>query len=121
MTERWVQSTKRGSFRLPDGSWGVYMIGLYDSRDIMSDCVKPIWERSGEYQIEIMKPNTHDNSEWEFKVVTNKEWGNKIAYNIQQGRFKNIYELEEALRTLGKSKGKYISLCGRQTVRIGLN
>lgn len=120
MTEKWIPTRSHSQAHLQDGSWINYMVGVYDGRDIMSDCVKPSWERSGEFLIEVIPAGKRHNSDWDFQVRASKEWGNRIAYNIQQGRFKTMLELTEALRKLGKSQGTYVKICGHESVVIGL-
>lgn len=98
-TEKFVSIYQQD--HLPDGSWVNYQVGVYDARDIMSDCVKPDWTRSGEYIIQIMKPGTRYSSRHCFEVITNdKNWGNRIAYNIRHGKFSCLEELLQALRGL---------------------
>lgn len=119
-TEKWTPARNCDHSFLEDGSWIRYEVGLYDERGIMSDCVKPRWSRSGEFQIKIIPPEKDRSTDWEFLVTANKEWGNIIAYNIQQGQFKTIKELEAALRKLGKKFGTYNKICGKESIRVGL-
>ena len=117
-TEKWSPAyNKKGNnqHRLQDGSWVNYMKGLYDDRDLMSDCVRPSWSCSGEYRIEIMPATARHNSDAVFVVITNKEWGNKIAYNINADMFKCLEDLIEALRKLG---GVFRSGNGREYMEL---
>lgn len=98
-TERWIYTNKQDS--LADGSWVSYMVGVYDCRDMMSDSVKPIWEKSGECMIRIMAPNVRYDCDSCFVVITrNRYWANRISSNIKNGRFSNLTDLVEALRGL---------------------
>ena len=121
MTEKWIPTRNHSQAHLQDGSWVNYMVGVYDGRDIMSDCVKPSWERSGEFLIEVIPDGKRSNSDWDFQVRTNKEWGNRIAYTIQQGKFRTAAELKDALRKLGKKYNTYVSISGKESVRLGLS
>ena len=98
-TDRWIYTNKQDS--LTDGSWVSYMVGVYDGRDMMSDSVKPVWERSGEYMIRIMAPSVRYDCDSCFVVITrNRYWANRISSNIKHGRFSNLDELLGALRGL---------------------
>lgn len=114
-TERWVNTHQQD--HLKDGSWVNYVVGQYDARDIMSDCVKPDWTRSGEVAIEIIPAGKNHSSDWDFKFTTDKDTGNRIAYSIRQGKFSTCEELKTALRQLGKSmKALYTNICGHESM-----
>ena len=56
MTEKWVSAYTKNKnhndqYSFKDGSWAYFMRGVYDGRDIMSDCVRPSWESSGELSL----------------------------------------------------------------------
>lgn len=115
-TERWIPTYKEDY--LKDGTWVNYMIGVYDGHDIMSDCVKPSWERSGEYMIEIIEPGKRHNCDACFVIHSqNKDWANRIASNIKHGRFSTLEELLQALRKLSYL-GKLTSGNGRENLFI---
>lgn len=98
-TENWFPVYKQD--HLEDGTWVNYMVGVYDSRDTMSDCLKPSWTRSGEYSIQVIKAGNHYSCDYCFEVITNdKSWGNRIAANIKRGKFSCLNELLQALRKL---------------------
>ena len=120
ITEKWIPTRSYSQDHLQDGSWVNYMVGVYDGRGIMSDCVKPSWKRSGEFRIEIIPAGKNHSSDYDFLVTANKEWGNRIAYTIQQDKFKALLELKEALRKLGRTQGTYVKVCGIESIRIGL-
>lgn len=129
MTEKWVSAyTKNGKHsdqhQFKDGSWVYFMRGVYDGRDIMSDCVRPSWESSGEYMICLVPAGKRHGSDHDFVVYTDKEWANRIVYNLQQGRFQTIEELKKALRAEGKKQGTYektYGICKERVVLKGVN
>lgn len=126
-TEKWVQVYfKQGSktlseMKMGDGGWVLYYRGVYDSRDIMSDCVRPSWDSSGEYEIKIMAPGNDDSYFADMVVTCNKEYGNKIAYNINNKRFYNTYKLMREIKKLAKAEGgEYFEQGGRKYVKLGV-
>lgn len=122
-TEKWIAAfNKKGTNQhiLPDESWVNYMKGVYDSRDIMSDVARPVWENSGEYIIEIIPADKNHNSDKVFTVYANKEWGNRIAASIQSDVFATMSELITALRELGQEYGVYKCPCSKEYIEIGL-
>lgn len=114
-TERWVNTYQQD--HLKDGSWVNYVVGQYDARDIMSDCVRPDWTRSGEVAIELIPAGKTFSTDWDFKFVTDKDTGNLIAYNIRQNKFSSLEELKTALRQLGKKmKASHTKICGHESI-----
>lgn len=124
-TEKWIPTySKNGSstqYEFTDGSWVCFMKGIYDDRDIMSDCVKPSWSSSGEFLVELIPSGYRHNSDADFKAYVNKDWANTIFYNLTHGRFNTMRDLKEALRLEGKKVDKYIRICGHESVRLGLS
>lgn len=77
MTEKWVLAYTKNKnhsdqYHFEDGGWVCYMRGIYDSRDIMSDCVRPSWESSGEYMICLIPAGKRSNSDNDFIAYTDK-------------------------------------------------
>ncbi len=124
-TERWISAYTKNKnhsdqYLFQDGSWTYFMRGVYDGRDIMSDCVKPSWESSGEYMICLVPANRRHSSDHDFAVYTDKNWANRIVYNLQQGRFHTAEELKKALRAEGEKQGTYKKTYGicKETVTL---
>lgn len=105
MTERWVGTYIQ--YKFEDGSWVNFMRGTYDDRDIMSDCVRPQWNGSGEYLVELIPKEYHNNSDADFVAKVNKEWANKIYYNLTHKVFKTMKDFKAALRSEGHKAGTY--------------
>lgn len=112
MTEKWVRAYTKNKnhsdqYRFEDGSWVYFMRGVYDGRDIMSDCVRPSWESSGEYMICLVPAGEWNGTNHDFVAYTDKYWANRIVYTIQQGKFHTVEELKQALRKAGEEQGTY--------------
>ena len=112
MTEKWVPAYTKNKnhsdqYKFKDSSWAYFLKGIYDGRDIMSDCIRPSWESSGEYMICLVPAGEWNGTNYDFCAYTDKEWANCIVYNLQQGRFHTVEELKAALRAEGKKQGTY--------------
>lgn len=125
MTEKWVPAYTKNKnhsdrYSFKDGSWAYFMRGVYDSRDIMSDCVRPSWDLSGEYMICLVPADKIHGSDNDFTAYVDKNWANRIVYNLQQGRFNTLEELKKALRAEGKKQGTYRQTYGicKETVTL---
>lgn len=120
MTERWSGTNIQHQFE--DGSWVNFMRGTYDDRDIMSDCVRPQWNGSGEYLVELIPAGYHNNSDADFVATVNKEWANKIYYNLSHGIIKTMNDFKAALRNEGRKSGTYKKRYNiiKESVELGL-
>lgn len=120
MTEKWVNTYVQYQFK--DGSWVNFAKGLYDSTNIMSDCVRPSWDKSGEYRIELVPSGKRTNWDADFVVITNKDWANKIYYNLTHSIFDTMEAFKETLRYEGKKAGTYERRYNiiKESVRLGL-
>ena len=119
-TERWVSANV--DFILSDSTWIHFQQGQYDSRDMMSDVVRPQWNRSGEYRICIIPSDKTNNSDADFVAYVDTDWANKIYYNLKNDRYNGIESLKDAFRYEGKKMGTY-ETCNnmiKEMVRLGL-
>lgn len=112
MTEKWVRAYTKNrnhsdQHRFEDGSWVYFMKGIYDSRDIMSDCVRPSWESSGEYMLCLVPAGEWNGTNHDFTAYVDKDWANRIVYNLQHGAFATVEALKAALRKEGEKQGTY--------------
>lgn len=119
-TERWVPT--KVNFMLSDDSWVLFEQGQYDARDMMSDVIRPQWNRTDEYCIRIVPSDKHNSSDADFAAYVNKDWANKIWYNLSKNKYNNSEILKDAFRYEGKKVGTY-ETCNnivKERVTLGL-
>lgn len=92
--------------KLQDGTWLAYCKELEDTRDIMSDCVRPSWGRTGRYEVEVMKSDANNTTDYSIKITTDKKAGNWLSVTIRR-HFYSYQALEDWLVTFCKALGTY--------------
>lgn len=126
MDNKWVAAyvgnTKRGESQhvFTDG-WVQYMRELEDTRDIMSDLVRPSWGSTGRFEILLIPQGRRHSSDADFRCECDKAWANRIVLNIQKGHIQSLKQLKEALRAEGKKQGTYAECYGIVKERVTLN
>ena len=104
-TEKWVSANV--DFILNDDTWVHFEKGIYDSRDEMSDVVRPIWDNSGEYRVLIIPAEDRVSFNAKFIAYTDKNWANKIYFNLKRELFSSAEDLKKAFRYEGKKANTY--------------
>lgn len=112
MDRKWVAAYTRNKnhsdqYRFEDGSWAYFMKEVEDTRDIMSDCVRPSWGATGNYEIGLVPAGERHGSDHDFLITCDKDWANRIVYNLQHGKFHTAEELKKAVRAIGEQRGTY--------------
>ncbi len=121
MDGKWINAyNKKGNDQItfPDKKyWAHFMQYMEDTRDIMSDLVKPSYSLTERCVIQLI-PHGKDSFYADFIIHTDIEYGNRIAYSIMHGQFQSAEELKELLRKIGKENETYTYLTHQEAVTI---
>lgn len=116
---KWVpaygKNGRETAYSFGDGSWVCFYKEVEDTRDMMSDLVKPSWDKTGNYEVLLIPSDKIHSSDWDFKVQVNTSWANKIWYNLHQNNFKTMKEFKSALRKIGTN---YRKVCSHEVIEL---